>query len=331
VIGYVDRDHRAVVQRYDANKDQWFTVGDENRSDGAVKDISVAYDTSNSGNTYYLAYKDKANKGRATIMQCDELKNRWGAFGQKGFTAGEVNELRMFVDNIYPVIAYIDDGNKKPVVMEYMDKEWVKLQDGEDDLISNGKAYNLAITANRGVRIVAVSDGAYDLKTSVFSFEPPWTPVGGKGFSDGRVNYLDVGSMYNKKTKTNRVFVAFQDFAHKKKLTVMYNDNNAPAWQALGEKGFTEGSPSSISLCVYRNTPFVAFADSAQKGAATVLYYYEDAWQVLGKAGLSETSVTSIHLAILDDTAYIGYITTDMEKRIEVRKIDIKDIFKKTK
>ncbi len=331
LVGYISqsKENGAVVRRYDKQNNRWPKVGDDHICDGAVKDIGVAFNASLESRDYYVAYKDLANGGRATVMKCNKEKNIWEAVGKKGFSDGEVIDLNFILDNLYPHVAFIDkDNGRKPVVMTYMNDEWVKLQIDVDDDISQKQASELAFCIDRGVNYVAFADRQYDEKLTVMMFDMPWIAVGKKGFSDGRINYPAIFVERNRKAKVTRAYAAYQDYAHDKKLTVMINDNQAEEWTALGEKGFSQGKVQHILLVVYKHIPFVAFADCENEYKATVMYYHNEKWQFLGKAGFSESGVTDIKLQIADDIAYVGYIRTDTDKKIEVMKINLLEYIK---
>ncbi|MBN1798459.1 MAG: hypothetical protein JW822_07770 [Spirochaetales bacterium] len=328
LVGYISQSkgNGAVVRRYDEENNRWPKVGGDEICEGAIKDIGVAFNASLESRDYYVAYKDLENGGRATVMKCNKEKNVWEVVGKKGFTAGEVIDLKFILDNLYPHVAFIDkDNGRKPVVMTYMNDEWIKLQIDENDVISEKQASEPAFCIDRGVNYVAFADRTCGDKLTVMMFDMPWIVVGQKGISDGRINYPAIFVERNRKAKVTRAYAAYQDYARDKKLTVMINDNQAEEWTALGEKGFSQGKIQHISLFVYKHIPFVAFADCANEYKATVMYYHNDAWRFLGRAGFSESGVTDIKLQIVDDTAYVGYIRTDKDKKIEVQKINVLD------
>jgi hypothetical protein len=326
LVGYISQSkgNGAVVRRYNEQDNRWPKVGDDHICDGAVEDIGVSFNASLQSRDYYVAYKDLANGGRATVMKCNKEKNVWEPVGQKGFTTGEVIDLKFILDNLYPHVAFIDkDNGRAPLVMSYMDDEWHKLQVDENDVISHKQASELAFCIDRGVNYVAFADRQVGDRLTVMKWDMPWIAVGKKGFSDARINYPDIVVERNRKAKVTRAYVAFQDYAHDKKLTVMINDNQAAEWQSLGEKGFTQGKVQHISLFVYKHIPFVAFSDCANEYKASVMFYHDQAWRFLGKAGFSGSGVSDIKLQIVDNTAYVGYIRTDKDKKIEVMSINL--------
>jgi hypothetical protein len=327
LVGYIDKEKgdKAIVRRYDEQDNRWHKIGDTGICEGAVSDIGVAYLATLESRDYYAAYKDMSHGGRATVMKCGKDRNTWEAVGKKGFSDGEVLDMKFILDNLYPHVGFIDqDNGRKPVVMTFMDDKWVKLETSEQDLISEDKAAGLAFYIDRGVSYVAFADRKYNDRLTVMMFDMPWVAVGNKGFSDARINYTDIFVERNRKAQVTRVYAAYQDYAHDKKLTVMVNDNRGE-WHALGEKGFSPGKPQYISLAVYKHIPFVAFADCANEYKATVMYYGRDAWRFLGSPGFSEGGVSDVQLRISDGTAYVGYITTDKDKKVEVRKISLDD------
>ncbi len=325
LVAYIDKEKgdKPIVRRFNEQDNRWHKIGEEEIADGAVRDIGVAYLATLEGSEYYLAYKDMANGGKATVMKRGRDGDTWKVVGQKGFTAGEVIDMKFVLDNLYPFVAYIDKENgRRPVVMTFMDDKWVTLQTNEKDLISGDKAGGPAFCMDRGVSYVAFADRKYKDRLTVMMFDMPWVAVGRKGFSDARINYTDIVVERNRKEKITRAYVAYQDYAHDKKLTVMINDNRGE-WRVLGEKGFSPGKAQFISLSVYKHIPFVAFADTANEYKATVMYYLDGAWRFLGRPGFSEGGVSDIQLRISGGTAYVGYITTDKDKKVEVRKIDL--------
>ena len=100
-----------MVRRYDEEKNRWPKVGGDEICEGAVKDIGVSFNATLESRDYYVAYKDLANQGRATVMKCNKEKDVWEPVGRRGFTDGEVIDLTFIQDNLYPHVAFIDKDN----------------------------------------------------------------------------------------------------------------------------------------------------------------------------------------------------------------------------
>ncbi|MBN1523227.1 MAG: hypothetical protein JW904_01985 [Spirochaetales bacterium] len=330
VIGYIDTSGNPFVMAYSVFTKRWDYMGENIITDAKVSDIYVAYDFELDGpDTCFIAFEDSAQKGKATVMACDDKEKRWKVFGEAGFTPDKMEDF-VFIDTSGGFRCAFLDSSRKPRLLQISsDDTWFELRDGEKDTISEDRASQLALCeSDRHGPIVAFADRKQSDKVTVMEFKGSWQPLGNKGFSDGRINNLKIAGQYSRQSKRDRVFAAYSDWAHDKKLTVMYNENSSAQWLPLGGKGFTEGVPESLDIAVYKMVPFVAFADKAHDGAATVMYYFKDAWRAAGKPGFSETGVTDIEIKFDGDTAYVGYITTDRTKHIEVWRMDVEEFFK---
>jgi hypothetical protein len=63
---------KVTVMKFNSVTSVWEAVGTKGFSDGNAMDISLAIDNG----TPYVAYKDRANGGKATVMKFDGLMNR---------------------------------------------------------------------------------------------------------------------------------------------------------------------------------------------------------------------------------------------------------------
>ena len=122
---------KASVMKYDRVYDwmggswlEWTNVGTAGFSAGAVKYTSI---TLNSANTPYVAYKDLANGGKATVMKYHDNNDTWAPVGQAGFTAGTAEFVSLAIDDSdTPYVAYNTSTNSGGInVMKYDGSSWV--------------------------------------------------------------------------------------------------------------------------------------------------------------------------------------------------------------
>ena len=68
----------------------------------------------------------------------------------------------------------------------------------------------------------------------------------------------------------------------------IYPKNIEQYWQTVGKENFPSvGNVTDISLCVYKNTPYVAFSLDSQGFKASVMKYENKKWKYVGKQGFT--------------------------------------------
>ncbi len=81
------------------------------------------FDTSDCFPTPYVAYGDRANSGKATVMKFDG--NEWETVGTAGFSAGKAWDMNLALCGSTPYVAYTDMGNSdKVTVMKFNGNDW---------------------------------------------------------------------------------------------------------------------------------------------------------------------------------------------------------------
>ena len=103
----------------------WMNVGNAGFSIGVAACTSLAF--SPSDGQPYVAYTDKGNSYKATVMKFDG--SNWVNVGTKGFSEGEVVYTSLaFSPSGEPYVAYRDDGNSyKATVMKFDGTNWVNV------------------------------------------------------------------------------------------------------------------------------------------------------------------------------------------------------------
>ncbi len=88
-------------------------------------------------------------------------------------------------------------------------------------------------------------------------------------------------------------------------------------WQGLGGAAGTSasnGNPGYVAAAVDPDTHtiYVAFADAAHAGKATVVKYDRlSGWQVVGTPGFSAGQVKSISLVVYQQTPFVSFVVDD--------------------
>lgn len=91
-------------------------------------------------------------------------------------------------------------------------------------------------------------------------------------------------------------------------------------WVPVGQRSFSPGVASDISLYVYKGTPYVAFSDGNKKGRASVMRYNGSSWVYVGAAGFSDGLATDVSLYLQSGTPYVAYSDYSQGNRATVMK-----------
>ncbi len=157
-VAYVENasGDKASVMKYDRidySPLHWFNVGAARFSAGAVEYISIAL---NSTSTPYVAYKDKANGGKATVMKYYDHNNTWGSVGQAGFTSGAAEFVSLAIDGSDTLyVAYNTSTNSGGInVMKYDGSSWVSV--GAENFVNGTMQRTTALAIDsKGVPYIA--------------------------------------------------------------------------------------------------------------------------------------------------------------------------------
>jgi hypothetical protein len=203
----------------------------------------------------------------------------WQWVGSAGFSAGGITYTSLALDkNNTPYVAYADASlGNKATVMTYTGTAWhtvgsAGFSAGQADYVS------LALDSS-GTPYVAYTDGGNSRKATVMKYTGSgatgWVAVGSAGFTAGEADYvslaLDSGS--------GIPVVAFQDWTHSKKATLMQFTGGA--WGVVGTAGFSAGQADDIGLALgfvmgdatVPYLPYVVYKDIALDSRATLMCY----------------------------------------------------------
>lgn len=258
--------YRISVQRFDGV--EWKYVGSPGFSSGPPQFIDMSVD----GETVYVAYAEPQLGGKAVVKMSTGVG--WVNVGNDGFSDGPVEEIRICANGGKPFVAFRDlarDG--KATVMAYGTKWDTVGNAGCSDAI----VQNLSLETRDSVPYLAYSDYAKGWKATVMKLEETiidscrngqcdrttmeWSPVGGKGFSLRKAEYLSFEIADR---------VPYVAFGGEKAVAMRFESGR---WDTLGTAGFSDGAAMYTSMAVWKGKPYVAYKDLEHGSRATVLKY----------------------------------------------------------
>ena len=287
----------------------WQYVGTPGFSVGEAGFTSLAFDNG----TPYVAYEDRANDRKATVMRFDGAT--WVPVGAPGFSAGWASDLSLAFDNGTPYVAYVDWGyGERATVMKFDGATWVPI--GAPGF-SAGKVDYTSLALENGTPYVAYQDYENNLKATVMKFDgATWVPVGAPGFSAGAAFYTSLAF------DNGTPFVAYLDLANDHKATVMKFDPDTATWAPVGAPGFSAGGAEHTFLAFDSGTPFIAYVDWVNDSKVTVMKFNGTDWVPVGAPGFSAGGAYYTSLAFDNGTPYVAYRDEANGNKATVMKFD---------
>lgn len=252
----------------------WTPVGAEGFSASEAFSQSIAF----SGETPYVAYMDRANGDKATVMKFNG--ENWVVVGTAGFTPGKARSLCFAVSGDTPYVAFSDEANgNKASVMKFDGTSWVFVGGAG---ITENIADEVSLAIDNGVLWLAFQDAANSNKITVMKYGGEgWEVVGTPGFSTGfMTNVIDIA------VENGTPYVSYRDYSANYRASVMKYNSTSSAWEVLGQQGFSASTHDAYQcLAVYNNTPYLATRGTDAK--ATLYKFDGSDWAPLGTDGLS--------------------------------------------
>ncbi len=262
----------------------------------------------------YLAFMDKANGFRTTVMRWSG--SAWDLVGAPGFSAGVSLYTSLALSNEdVPYVAFRDGGNgSKATVMRFNGSAWETV--GTPGFSAGVSNFTSLALSGTGVPYVAFRDGGNGGKATVMRFNGGgWEYLGTPGFSVGGANTPSLALSEN-----DLPFVAFRDDANLGKATVMRWTGST--WEIMGTPGFSAGDIWNTSLSLSgAGIPYVAFQDGGNGWGPTVMKWNGNAWENVGAPGLStgEASWTSLEVSA-SGVPYVAFSDDGIEGKTRVMK-----------
>jgi len=222
-VAYIDLDHdqKTTVKKFDGTN--WVNIGNTGFSVGMTDCLNLAFSQTNEP---YVAFVDLSYSFKVTVMKYNGIQ--WVNVGLPGFSPSPAAEVSLAFDPAdgKPCVAYADrvDNSRKLTMMKFNGTTWQF--EGEENF-SGGLSVSLSLAFSPcdGSPYVAFSEVSANnnQKSAVMRYDGnTWGYVGINGFSSDE-------SFWNKLAfnSAGQPYVAFKDYGHERKATVMYFD--APA------------------------------------------------------------------------------------------------------
>jgi len=94
-----------------------------------------------------------------------------------------------------------------------------------------------------------------------------------------------------------------------------------PAWNNVGDPGFSDGEGRHVSSFVFEGTPYVAYSDEANGYKVTVKKYNGSNWETVGSAGFSAGQASYISPSFLRVRPMLRIVMLPMETKLPLKNI----------
>ncbi len=292
----------------------WSNVGSADFSASNAEFLTIAI---SSTGTPYIAFRDNASSGRATVMRYNG--SSWGIVGSAGFSAGVVQFTQIAIDGSgTPYVGYVDGANgSKPTVMKFNGTSWVTVGTPAFS-VAHTNYMSLAIGSG-GAPYAVYNDNGLGSKAVVKRFDGTnWVAVGpATGFSAGSVNTTDIAI-----DGSGTPYVSFEDGNASQRATVMKFDGTN--WVNVGAAAFSAGQAQAIDIELNPSgAPYVIFSDATVSNKTTVMRFDGTSWGIVGSAGISAGTTPYIDMAIDGSgTPYAAFTDGGVGVHPRVRKFD---------
>lgn len=308
-VAYVDTAHgdRASVMRLNSAGTAWETVGRAGFSEGGANETSLAFGPEGKP---YVAYRDLAHDGRASVMRLNSAGTAWETVGRAGFSAGSVSDTSLaFSPDGRPYVAFMDFGIRakgRVMRLNATGTAWEAV--GGSVLSERAAVFTSLAFSPEGRPYVAFADTGHGSRARVVRLNntgTAWESVGGGGFSADTAICTSLAF-----GPDGKPYVAFASKGDDHKASVMRLNRTGTAWETVGGAGFSSGSAAFTSLAFGPDAkPYVAYVDVASGYTAKVmgLNTAGTAWAAVGD-GLSGNGVVYTSLAFgPDGSPYVAF------------------------
>ncbi|MET4576945.1 hypothetical protein [Ottowia thiooxydans] len=308
-VAFVDtaQGDKASVMRLNIDGTAWEAVGGTGFSKGGVYETSLAFGPDGKP---YVAYRDGAHGGKASVMRLNSAGTAWEAVGAAGFSVGTASDASLaFGPDGRPYIAFLDHGiQAKARVMRLNSAGTAWEAVGRSELSKGAAVFTSLAFSPEGRPHVAFADRSHGSKARVVRLNSAGTgleSVGGGGFSSHTAVCTSLAF-----GPDGKPYVAFASKADEHKASVMRLNRAGTAWETVGGAGFSSGPAVFTSLAFgHDGKPYVAYADVANSYTAKLMGLNDEgkAWEVVGEK-LSADGVVYTSLAFgPDGSPYVAF------------------------
>jgi hypothetical protein len=182
---------------------------------------------------------------------------------------------------------------------------WMSLGPSDYDQASfaGTKYSDMVIDAAGQIYLVFQDESKQNYNATVSKFDGTnWTRVGGNsGVSPAYIEYSSIALDAN-----GLPYIAFSDGNSSQKITVM--QFNGSTWNIVGSAGFSSTVALFTSIAIHSTTPYVAYKDGSNGGAA-VKMFNGTSWVSVGAGTISAGQISHPNL-VIDNSGnlYLSYI-----------------------
>ncbi|WP_423149068.1 gliding motility-associated C-terminal domain-containing protein [Rubrolithibacter danxiaensis] len=299
---------RAVVRRYNADKNIWEISGEAGFSKGVAAFTNLVI---GAGNKVYAGFKDAGSSNAASVKLLNNKAFSMETTGMAGLSEGAGTaflSLRLDKKGV-PYVIYQDAGRENTATVKKYNSEaglWEAV--GSAGFSAGGASYtDIAISENNTLYSV-YSDVAIGNKVIVKQYNADalsWETVGTEGISPRAAAFVSMVSV------NDTLYIAYQDKGNSDKAAVKKYNPQTGAWTTLDPEGVSSGTATYTAIAVGRNNiPYILYQDGANQNKATVKAYNakKKIWEALEKEGISAGEAAYTSLAIdSNNQVYIAY------------------------
>lgn len=287
-VAYADQSNggKATVIGLNAAGTDWEPAGAAGFSMGSASYISLAFGTDGKP---YVAYRDAAHDGKATVMRLNAEDSAWEAVGPAGFSAGAASYTSLVFDpNGRLFVGYQDGAHEKKVTVMGLNAAgtaWEAL--GIEGFSAGEAAYVSLAVGPDGEPYVGFQDKANSSRATVMRLNTAnsaWELVGKAGFSSVQARFTSLAV-----SPDGRPYLAYQGGSNNNvdPAVVMGLNAQGTAWEAVGT-GDSFWPAQQISLAIGPDgKPYAAYAIPV--GGKVMVMHLDAAerWRDMG-AGVSQ-------------------------------------------
>jgi len=291
---------KATVKKFDGGA--WSDTGNPEFTAGSALHTNLFID----GGAVYVAYTDASTGGsKASVMKLDTTNPGWTYVGAQKFSAGANAQNSFFVYKGTPYLAFQDAAASYGItVMKFDGNAWSTL--GGAGFSGANFEYPSLFIYNDIPYIAYRKSAGYNVFVKKFT-GGSWADVGAAspGISSASI-YKTISLFVN---EAGVPYIAYRDkaatpFSQSYKAVVKKFDGSA--WVNVGNGGISDGYADDISLYIYKNTPYIAYMNTAYTGT-TVKKFDGTAWVKVGKKGFSDGDAAYLSLFIYKGAPYIAF------------------------
>ncbi|KAA8785122.1 hypothetical protein EC604_14855 [Paenibacillus amylolyticus] len=281
-----------------AATETWASLGAPGISTGEAEYNSVALDAQN---TPYVAFADKGNYGKATVMKF--VNGQWQTVGSPGISSGKAYELFLGIDKQdTPYLVYTDEANEgKLGVKRFTAGQWEYVGGSN---VSPGSASGMQIAFDSADNpYVLYKDYPNQNRAKVVKFtNNTWSTVG-TWVTSGLANEMALAL-----DSQNTPYVVYSDGTDNFRLSVKKFDGSA--WSYVGATKLTAGQSSNHAIEIASNdVPYIAFSNQDNSYKTNVLKFAGNQWEAVGNSGGISVGSSRENTLAFDSigTPYVAY------------------------